>query len=195
MNPAVLPFLITLIALVFLILCTFTLPFNWNLYYLHADIAGGLRLGGWGWCIKDGYCTNKALGYSWDPQVIVWLTKMIVWYPIAAIFTLFALLSLLPTIFSKNARIFPSPIFSLLSLMAAFFSLLAFVFMIALFAVARNRFRRDGYSSNFGPMPWISLVATLLLIIASFMGGCGRMFRGGKSPYVTYPGNTRREYY
>jgi hypothetical protein len=46
--------------------------------------------------------------------------------------------------------------------------------MIALFAVARNRFRHDGYESEFGPMPWISLVATILLIIAAFMGGCGR---------------------
>jgi len=68
--------------------------------------------------------------------------------------------------------------------------------MISLFAVARNRFRRDGYDAEFGPMPWISLVATLLLIAVSFLGGCGRMFRGNKSPYVTYPGNTtRREYY
>ena len=196
MNPALLPFLITLIALVFLILCIFSTPFNWNLYYLRSDIAGGLHLGGWGWCIDGGYCTNKALGYSWDPQVIVWLTKMMVWYPIAAIFTLFALFSLLPTLFSKNARIFPSPIFSLLSIMSAFFSLLAFIFMISLFAVARNRFRRDGYESEFGPMPWISLVATILLIIAAFMGGCGRMFRGSKSPYVTYPGNNNsRSYY
>ncbi|KAF8606621.1 pali-domain-containing protein [Ceratobasidium sp. AG-I] len=193
MNPALLPFLITLIALVFLILCTFSTPFSWNLYYLRSDIAGGLRLGGWGWCIQGGVCTRRVLGYSWDPQVIVWLTKMMVWYPIAAFFAFFALVSLLPTLLSKNARIFPSPIFSLLSLMAAFFSLLAFIFMIALFATARNRFRRDGYSSEFGPMPWISLVATLLLIGVSFMGGCGRMFRGNKSPYVTYPGS-RREY-
>jgi hypothetical protein len=53
--------------------------------------------------------------------------------------------------------------------------LLAFYsFMISLFAVARNRFRRDGYDAEFGPMPWISLVATLLLIGVSVLGGCGR---------------------
>ncbi|CAE6515967.1 unnamed protein product [Rhizoctonia solani] len=188
MNPAVLPFLLTLIAFIFTMLCTFTTPFNWNLYYLRSDIAGGLRLGGWGWCIEGGYCTSKALGYEWNPQVIVWLTKMMVWYPIADFFIFFSLLSLLPTIISKNARIYPSPIFSLLSVVAAFFSLLAFIFMISLFAVARNRFHRDGYESEFGPMPWISLVATILLIIVALMGGCGRMFRGNKSPYVTYPG-------
>ena len=117
MNPATLPFLLTLIAFVFMYVSAFaTLVYRTNLlYYIGCYVLLPLR--STGTCIicglilavactwEDGGGALKAdialprrkythyhsgsrahellsLGYEWNPQIIVWLTKMIVWYPI-----------------------------------------------------------------------------------------------------------------
>jgi len=183
--------ILTLAALVLLVLITFSVPFVSDFYFLRASVPGdSVRFGIWGFCFQSsGFCSNKVLGYNWDPEIIVWLTKVLVFFPIAAIFTLGAFLALLPSVCVRYSRdtIFPAPLYSLLMIPAALTSLLAFVFMISLFAVARNRFHSAGESASFGPLPWMSLAATIILLGLMIYTGCGSTWRGPfgeMSPHV-----------
>jgi hypothetical protein len=110
---------------------------------------------------------------------------------LACVFTFVALLSLLPTLFTRSLRLYPSPAFSLLALLAALFTLLAFIFEIALFATAYTRFRADNIPVTWGVMPWLVLVSAVFMVFASIHSGCGTMFKGGRSPYVSYATTTR----
>jgi hypothetical protein len=86
---------------------------------------------------------------------------------------------------------YPTPAFSLFALLAAFVTFFAFIFQIALFATAHTRFAG---AAEWGALPWLVLVATVFNLVASVHSGCGTMFRGGYSPYVTY-GHTPRSRY
>jgi len=187
MNPALPAFLLTLLAVVLLALDVFSTPFSEALYFLYTSAGGGVKFGIWGWCAESGdSCTRKSLGFHWDPQMIHGLTYLLVLYPIALALTILALLSLLPVLCYRGLRMYPFPMFSLLSLVACIFSLLAFVFAIALFETARERFHADGVGASYGPLPWLSLAATVALILTSLNSGCGTMWRGSRSPYLTY---------
>jgi hypothetical protein len=104
MNPAWPPFVLTLIAFFFLyvprsqtsdlisdllqnllfsLLASVSSPIVRNFNFLHAETAGGVSFGLWGWCIDDGgSCTPVKLGYGWDAQVIHWLTYALIFIPI-----------------------------------------------------------------------------------------------------------------
>ena len=112
------------------------------------------------------------VGYGYNPQIISWMTKVLVFYPIcasrmflsiffslisnpiAAIFALISVGSLIPSLLVKTRKIdvlYPAPLYSLFSLITAVLSWVAFFFMIGLFGVARTRFHRDGFSATLGP--------------------------------------------
>ncbi|GLB40274.1 hypothetical protein LshimejAT787_0801450 [Lyophyllum shimeji] len=156
-----------LTALLMQILITFSVPMASKLYFLSSSQAGGVRFGTWGWCIdEDGTCLSPLqLGYTWEPQIPDPLTKALVFYPLTAISTFFALISLLPMVVTghtrKTKRVFL--VFVMSSFVASF---LAFVFAIGMWNVARIRFHKAGYQAKFGPLPWMSLVSTLLLVCA-----------------------------
>ncbi|KDQ53165.1 hypothetical protein JAAARDRAFT_436867 [Jaapia argillacea MUCL 33604] len=187
-NPAVNAFLLSFCATILLILTTFSTPFVSPFYFLHSSVDGGVRFGGWGWCMDSGACSSRGLGYHWESQIDHSLTYPLVFYPIAG-FAVLATLSLLPILCSRSVRIYPFPAFSLLSLLAAITSFLAFLFSIILFGVASTRFHHGGYKASLGPANWMSLVAMCLWFILSLNSGCGTMCRGafgGGGPYVTY---------
>ncbi|KZS92677.1 hypothetical protein SISNIDRAFT_455270 [Sistotremastrum niveocremeum HHB9708] len=172
-NPIPPAFLLTFAAFVLLILCTFSVPLVSTFYFLHADIAGGVKFGGWGWCLDNqGPCSGSAhVGYSWDPDIIVWLTKVMIFYPIG-----------LP-------KMFPSPIYSILALISFITTFVAYIFTIALFVTAQHRFKRDGFHATYGPLFWMALVAMIILFLMTLNSGCGSVFRGrfGRaSPYIAY---------
>ncbi|EIN09867.1 pali-domain-containing protein [Punctularia strigosozonata HHB-11173 SS5] len=192
MHPAILPFIFTLAAFVLLLLVTISTPVVHAFYFVHADTGGGVRFGIWGWCIDHGTCLSDRLGYRWDTQIIHSLTFTLVFYPIATGFTFLALLSLLPVLLSKSLQMYPFPAFSLLSLLSFFWSLLAFIVMIVLWAVAKSRFHDDGIKTTWGPLPWMSLAATIVLLGITVSAGCGTLC-GRRAPYVTYP--SRAGYY
>jgi len=152
------------------ILITFSVPMASSLYFLSSSQAGGIRFGTWGWCIdEDGTCLSPLqLGYTWEPQIPVPITNALVFYPITAVLTFFSLVSLLPMVLTgqtqKTKRVF------LVFVMSSFVaSLLAFVFAMGMWNVARIRFHKAGFQAKFGPLPWMSLVATLLLFGASLV--------------------------
>jgi len=153
-----------------LMLVTFSVPTSSSLYFLSTSEAGGVRFGIWGWCLnEDGTCLDPPqLGYTWEPQIPIPVTGSLVFYPIAAVLTFFALMSLLPMIYTgrteKTKRIFL--IFVFASFLA---SLLAFIFMMAMWNVARIRFHEAGFRAEFGPLPWLSLAVTLLLLGATLI--------------------------
>ncbi|KAF8583031.1 hypothetical protein K439DRAFT_1349836 [Ramaria rubella] len=181
-GPLIPTFMLTVAALVLLVLVTFSVPFVSSFYFLRATIPGDtIRFGIWGFCFQEsGECTIKELGYHWDPEIIPWLTKVLVFAPIAAIFTLILVIALLPSVFLHIRRdtIFPPPLYSLFAIPAGITSLLAFVFMIALSTVAKNRFHDAGAVAAYGPLPWMLLVATIILVGLMLYTGCGATWRG-----------------
>jgi hypothetical protein len=66
---------------------TFSVPFVSSFYFLSAALPEDtIRYGVWGFCLQQsGQCTTKTLGYHSDPEIIFWLTKVLVLFPIGAI--------------------------------------------------------------------------------------------------------------
>lgn len=146
------------------ILITFSVPMASSLYFLSSSEAGGVRFGMWGWCIGDGTCLSPLqLGYTWEPQIPNSITAALIFYPIGAILTFFSLISLLPMVLTgrteKTKRVFL--IFNLSSFIVSF---LAFAFMLGMWNIARLRFHKAGFEATFGPLAWLSLFSTLLLL-------------------------------
>ncbi|KZT23072.1 hypothetical protein NEOLEDRAFT_1136930 [Neolentinus lepideus HHB14362 ss-1] len=194
-NPAFPVFVLTFGAFVLLILVTFSVPFVSSFYFLHSSISGGVKFGIWGWCLDDDtLCIAPIkLGFDWEPQIVHPLTYLLVFYPISAIFTFFAMLSLIPLLCSRAIRLHSFPAYSLLMVASSFTAVLAFICMIALSVIAMNRFRQTGYSASLGPAVWMSLVATVILIVMSFNSGCGTLLGGtftgrpSRYSYASYP--------
>ena len=67
-------------------LATFSVPFPTGFCLLQADVLRDtIRFGIWGYCFQDsGVCSPKGLGYQWDPEIIVWMTKVLVLIPVGA---------------------------------------------------------------------------------------------------------------
>jgi len=185
-HPVFAPFFLMFVTFLLLLLVTLSTPIIKDIYFLSSNITGGVRYGSWGWCKANGYCWRHGLGYGFDPQIIRWLTKMLVFFPIATIFSVISMISLLPILCSRKDRhtLYPSPLYSLFSLITAFLSWIAFIFMIGLFGEARTRLHHDGFTATLGPAIWMALTACILSTICAFHAGCGRMFRGKKSPYL-----------
>ncbi|KAF9466629.1 hypothetical protein BDZ94DRAFT_186544 [Collybia nuda] len=164
--PIILLFAATMGAFLLLALTTFSMPLS-SLYFLYSSQAGGVRFGLWGWCIdEDGTCLGPLeLGYTWEPQITARITSALVFYPISAILALLSLISFIPVSYhrsSRNEKV--SFLFVLSSLLSSF---LAFVFMIGISNVAKKRFKKRGFDASFGPLIWLSLVATLILLVVT----------------------------
>ncbi|KIJ52393.1 hypothetical protein M422DRAFT_26015 [Sphaerobolus stellatus SS14] len=187
-GPVVPSFVLTLAAFVLLVLIVFSAPFIKSLFFLRAHTPDVVDFGMWGFCIGN-TCTPKTLGYERNPEIIVWLTKVLVFFPIAAGFTGISLLALLPAVVYGRRRdiIYPPPLYSLMLIPSAFASVIAFAFQMALFTVAKIRFDRAELSASYGACPWMSLVAMIILLGLMFYTGCGSTWRGPfgqMSPYI-----------
>ncbi|KAH8112752.1 hypothetical protein DFH11DRAFT_1689892 [Phellopilus nigrolimitatus] len=189
--PHFLSFLLASAALALLALVTFSTPFIKIFYFLRTSEADGVEFGVFGWCRDNGLqCSPKALGIDWEPQLIPWLTKALVLYPISAGLTLLTLLSIIPLLCSyRRDRYYPTPAFTCLAFLSFLASLAAFAFMIALFAIGQRGFRASGFEASLGPSVWMSLGATGALAIVAMSSGCGCVSRGRfsrASPYLAY---------
>ncbi|KAH7915605.1 hypothetical protein BJ138DRAFT_1141266 [Hygrophoropsis aurantiaca] len=172
-------FLLTFGSFILLLFTTFSVPLISTFYFIDADIDGGVRFGVWGWCYDSGgACTSPLqIGYSFNPQIIEALTNALVFYPIATILSLFSTLSLIPLLCGFPTRRYPFGVFSLLALGAFIAAFIAFIFMIGLWGTAVSRFREANIEVSFGPLPWMSLMATIALMLVSISSGCGTLYR------------------
>ncbi|TDL20759.1 hypothetical protein BD410DRAFT_790408 [Rickenella mellea] len=172
---------LTLAAFVLLTLITFSVPFISNFYFLWTSEAGGVRFGIWGWCLDNAHtCLNpKQWGYAWDPQLIPWLLKGLILFPIAAGICLLAILSIVPLLFSYHPhRYYPPPMFSFFALAGWLASFLAALDVGVLFGVGMHRFHKDGFSAHFGPLLWMAIGAAVAMTIVALSSGCGMLCRG-----------------
>ncbi|TFK74171.1 hypothetical protein BDN72DRAFT_722782, partial [Pluteus cervinus] len=149
----------------FRILITFSMPLVPVLYFLYSSQDGGVRFGMWGWCLdSDGVCQHPIkLGYTWEPEISSPITKAHVFFPIAAFSTLCALLSLVPVLVKRTSK--TERIFSYLCLFSFLMSAIPTLFALSIWSVAKDRFLAAGFEAHFGPLPWMALAATFLLMI------------------------------
>ncbi|KZP00400.1 hypothetical protein CALVIDRAFT_560379 [Calocera viscosa TUFC12733] len=163
--------LLLLIAFIFLLLCSISVPVVHALYFMESDISGGSRYGMWGWCDYSlSYCWGNFLYWGFDPFFVVWMTKVLVFYPISCVLTFITLLALLPaSVRAEGYEPAPPSIYPFLAGMACLCSIVAWTFSMSMFAIARERLRADGFSTSFGSCMWLGLVAMLCLIVVAFL--------------------------
>ncbi|KAF9563221.1 hypothetical protein CPC08DRAFT_686789 [Agrocybe pediades] len=166
-NPAFYVFLAALTAFILLLLTVFSIPLVSTLYFLHSDQANGVKFGMWGWCLDDYLvCSPLQLGYTWQPEIAIPITKALVLYPIAAVFSFLCVVSMVPILCVRASQ--PTDkIFKILSWTSFAWSFLSFLFMIGTFGTAKARFEKRGFGASYGNLPWMSLVASLLLLLVS----------------------------
>jgi len=146
-----------------------------------------VRFGMWGWCLDEyGICSGPwQLGYTWEPQIPIPITKALVLYPITAFSIILTMISLIPITYARSAR--ADRVFAILAWICFTSSTIAFSFMIGIWGVAKSRFEKRGFSASYGPLPWLSLTATLLLLAVALSP-----FVIGPLPKVGAPKKLRR---
>ncbi|PPQ81016.1 hypothetical protein CVT25_014524 [Psilocybe cyanescens] len=165
-NPTFYVFLSTLAAFVLLILTVFSVPMVSTSYFLHSSQANGVSFGMWGWCLDEGdVCSPLQLGYTWEPEIAIPITKAFVFYPIAAVFTFLTMISMLPVLWVRTER--SDKVFQVFAWISFAFSSLAFLFTIGMWGVAKSKFEKRGFSATYGNLTWMSLAATLLLLVVA----------------------------
>jgi len=162
-NPVFYVFATGIAAFVLMVLTICSVPIS-SLYFLYTSEALGVRFVMWGWCLdEDGTCSGPGqLGYTWEPQLSNTITKALVFYPITAVFIFLTMISLIPVAYARNAR--ADRVFVVLAWISFASSIFAFSFMIGMWSIAKYRFEKRGFSASYGPLPWLSLTATLLLL-------------------------------
>jgi len=152
-----------------LTMTTFSAPMSTHLYFLRSSEARGVRFGVWGWCLEeDKLCMGPMkLGYTWEPEISIPITDALVLYPISSISTFLLLVSLLPIVRTRTLEINRVVLF--FATWSFLLSALAFIIMIAIFETARKRFGDAGFTSQYGPLPWMSLLATFLLGVVTIL--------------------------
>ncbi|KXN84770.1 hypothetical protein AN958_12197 [Leucoagaricus sp. SymC.cos] len=160
-------FLMTFIAFVLLTLTTFSLPFIPRLYFLWSSQDGGVRFGIWGWCREQrSMCSEKlGMGYTWEPEIAIPITKALALYPVAAISAFMTLIAFIPILRDRSPRTLR--VFVIFVWTSFVLAGVVFVFMIAMWSVADERFKAAGWKVHWGPLPWMSFIAMMLLLIVS----------------------------
>lgn len=167
-NWVLVPMIImTFAAFVLLTLTTFSLPFLPRLYFLWSSQGGGVRFGIWGWCLEQGsVCSDRlGMGYTWEPEVAIPITKALALYPVVAISSFITLIAFIPILKVKTQRTLR--VLQVLSWSSFALAATVFVFMIAMWSVADERFKAAGWKVHWGPLPWMSFIATLMLLISA----------------------------
>ncbi|EJU05059.1 hypothetical protein DACRYDRAFT_20607 [Dacryopinax primogenitus] len=164
--------LLLIVAFIFLLLCSISVPVVHSLYFMSSDISGGSRYGMWGWCDYDlGYCWGNYLYWGFDPFFVVWMTRVLVFYPISCILTFLTILALIPaSARSEGHEPRPLAIYPALAGLTCLCTIVAWCFSMAMFAIARDRLRADGFSADFGACMWLGLIAMLCMIVVSWLG-------------------------
>ncbi|KAL8276811.1 hypothetical protein RQP46_010742 [Phenoliferia psychrophenolica] len=165
-----------LAATALLIVVSVSVPIWNSVYFLKATSgASVLTLGNWGTCLGD-VCSKARLGYNVESieingqsavdkgaaVVVHGLTYALVLHPIAAGFSLFALL------FALGSHLVLGILGSLLSFLAFLVTLVAFGIDLGLFITAHRRLGDLGVSVKYGNALWLVLAAVVLQLLASF---------------------------
>ncbi|KIY53098.1 pali-domain-containing protein [Fistulina hepatica ATCC 64428] len=98
------------------------------------------------------------------------LTKALILYPICAGL---AGLGVLFGICGASYHRAGTVILALLASLATILTFVAWVLSMVLFGIAREQFRDQHYSANFGNANWIALGAWVALVLSSCLGTCG----------------------
>ncbi|RDX57185.1 hypothetical protein OH76DRAFT_1394968 [Lentinus brumalis] len=172
-------FLATIAALALLVLVIFSQPFIHVFYFLRTSAAGGVQFGVLGYCYGlTAVCSQKKFGYQFTPELLNPLPIVLVLYPVAAGLTLLGAVVLLPLFFSRRPPRWPYVAFGVLSTLAFLAAAAAFAITMWLFTVARDRFRAEGFTADYGPSTWMALAAAVLLLLVALNAGCGTCLGG-----------------
>ncbi|KAJ6586896.1 pali-domain-containing protein [Mycena vulgaris] len=136
--------------------------------------------------------THISVGYRFNPSalkfkslntpVIANLTKALILHPIAAGMAGLAFFSgICGAAFHRAGTV----VMVLLAALATVVCLLAFLFDMVLFGIARNSFRSQGITSQYGNACWLTLVALVTLLLGFSTAACGVLARYKKRNKVT----------
>ncbi|KAK0502878.1 pali-domain-containing protein [Armillaria luteobubalina] len=163
-------------ATVLLVFVSVSVP-TWNsVYFLQAGAgSSATRFGVFGFTgspITIGYDFNTA-GFnssSLNTTVITNLTKTLILHPIAAGL---AGLAFLFGICGASYHRAGTVLMSLLAALATLVTLVAWVIDMVLFGIARNHFRNQNVSAQYGNACWLTLGALVALLLAFCASACG----------------------
>ncbi|KZV84363.1 hypothetical protein EXIGLDRAFT_776615 [Exidia glandulosa HHB12029] len=152
------------------------------------SVATTLHFGVWGWCATAAanpdaaHCSNRTVGYTVPEEVVALtgqpaavvnvisegLTFILVLHPLAAVFSLFALLPGVMALYTWSPHAWG--IASLvLSFLAAFTASISAAIDVALVAIAKSRFEQLDLGLNiaidYGPAVWMTVAAAGMLWI------------------------------
>ncbi|KAG2018177.1 hypothetical protein CC2G_007627 [Coprinopsis cinerea AmutBmut pab1-1] len=180
------------ISFMLLTVTTFSTPFTPSLYFLRSSQGKGVRFGLWGWCLEgEDFCTDPQLGYTWEPEIPSSATKALVLFPASSAMLFLFMISNVFVLRAGPTRVH-SYINRALAVLSLASSAFAFVFMVAIFDIAKHRFEKKGLEATLGPLPALSLVASLLLVLTVFLTFRLRPQEGGfgfgSSKAVSFPG-------
>ncbi|KAA1471692.1 pali-domain-containing protein [Dentipellis sp. KUC8613] len=166
----------TFAAMVLLIFASVSSP-TWDSIFFMTATSGSrtVHFGAFGFTGSDthiGY-TFDQFGFNnsrLDSATIHNLTKTLILHPIAAgIAGLATLFGLCGASYHRAGTVF----MSLLAGLAMLASLLAWVLDMALFGIARSQFRNEGWTAQYGNATWLTLGATVSLLLGFCLGACG----------------------
>lgn len=165
-------------AMVLLIFASVSSP-TWNsIYFLSASRGSQtIHFGVFGYT-----GTGKSVGYNFDPSILGFdntrlnssvihnLTATLILHPIAAgLSGLAVLFGLCGAGYHRAGTVF----MSLTAALAMLASLLAWIIDMALFGIARTQFRNEGWSAQYGNATWLTLAATVALVVGFCTAACG----------------------
>ncbi|EIM83060.1 pali-domain-containing protein [Stereum hirsutum FP-91666 SS1] len=166
-------------AMVLLVFVSVSAP-TWNkIYFLDANKSSqDIHFGVFGYT-----GTGTSFGYYFDAdtlgdsrlndEIIHNLTKTLILHPIAAgLSGLAFLFGLLGASYHRAGTV----LMTLTAALAFLTTLVAWVLDMVLFGIARNRFRDNGFNSQYGNATWMTLGATASLLLAfctAALGVCG----------------------
>ncbi|GAA96272.1 uncharacterized protein L969DRAFT_84119 [Mixia osmundae IAM 14324] len=190
-------------ATILLVLCSISVPVNQKFYFLSADINatisglsvdGLVRLGVWGHCADvagENKCTPATLGYNFDANALLGISRSLVNLPSASIKPFTYVLILHPIaaglagltfIFGLLAHIREFAIVrftTCLASLATTVSLLAFIFDIIAFSIAKSRINASATAdaspnATLGNAVWMTLAGFVLLLLSGCLLGVGQ---------------------
>lgn len=185
-SPAFSGFFFCFAAMVLLLFVSVSAP-TWNsIYFLRVNAisapATQLRFGIFGTCVTGKGCSSATLGYpltlsglgnntNYGNTALHNLTKALIVHPIAGA------LALLAMVWGFLGVCAASRACTILMSITAFFallgSLLALGIDLALWIIMRDRYNNAGFHSVLGNAIWLTLGATVALILGTCTAACG----------------------
>ncbi|ORY32173.1 hypothetical protein BCR39DRAFT_493143 [Naematelia encephala] len=158
-------------ATILLFLTSFSAPYINSIYFLLTPSPDNLRLGGFGYCSLKS-CTTSMIGYDVGPEMIQWLTRTHILFPLAAIFMSIALIFLILSLL-KTGRFMWNPIyFRTTALFGSIIAIIAEIFALVNWVQARHKYDdHQGQRARYGSALWLGLVGAITAFLSVCIGG------------------------